>query len=161
MAPEGDLRLGGAWSPRQRLKNDLIFWLARGALKLAQKLPEPALIRACRGLGWLAWAALPQARRRVARNLALAFGSPAPPSSRVFLALADSLADTLLLLHGGPAMGKRLRLPDAALHAFQKALEQGKGVVLATAHLGPWERFGAVLREAGLPLTTVARESYD
>jgi KDO2-lipid IV(A) lauroyltransferase len=161
MPPEGDLRLGGAWTPRQRLKNDLIFLLARGALGLARRLPPPALGLACQGIGWLAWAALPQARRRVARNLTLALGPRTPPSSRVFLGLAGSLEDTLLLLRGGPAAGDRLRLPAPALRVFQEALGQGKGVLLATAHLGPWERLGAVLREAGLPLVTVARESYD
>lgn len=163
MRPEGaaDVRLGGTWSPAQRRKNDVIHWLARGALGLARRLPERALGRACGALGWLGWATMGAARRRVARNLALAFGEGAPPSSRVFLALAGSLEDTLLLLRGGAAGGGRLRLPEGSLAVFRDALAEGRGVLLATAHLGPWERLGAVLCEAGLPMATVARESYD
>ncbi|MFX8535407.1 hypothetical protein ABTM11_20295, partial [Acinetobacter baumannii] len=44
---------------------------------------------------------------------------------------------------------------------FREALRGGRGVVFITAHLGPWERMAAVLVEAGFPVATVARESYD
>lgn len=156
-----DLRLGGRWSPWQRRKNDLIFALAQGALKAARRVPGPVLAWGCRGLGWASWLLLGSARRRVSRNLRLVFGATAPPSFRVFLALAGLLEDTLVLLRGGTASGERLRLTEEARGVFLEALREGRGVILATAHLGPWERLGAVLCEAGLPMATVARESYD
>jgi KDO2-lipid IV(A) lauroyltransferase len=37
----------------------------------------------------------------------------------------------------------------------------GRGVVFASAHLGPWERVAATLATHGVPLTTLAREAYD
>jgi KDO2-lipid IV(A) lauroyltransferase len=37
------------------------------------------------------------------------------------------------------------------------ALARGKGVILATAHLGNWEVMGAMCRELGVPFTTVYR----
>lgn len=104
---------------------------------------------------------LSEARQRVTRNLQVALGAAAPSSLRVFLALAALVEDTLLLLRGGEASGARLCMTAEALQVFQTALQEGHGVILATAHLGPWERLGAVLCEAGLPMMTVARESYD
>ena len=44
---------------------------------------------------------------------------------------------------------------------IDEALREGRGVVFASAHLGPWERVAASLVAAGFPLTTIARESYD
>jgi Kdo2-lipid IVA lauroyltransferase/acyltransferase len=40
---------------------------------------------------------------------------------------------------------------------FDTALAAGRGVVLATAHMGNWEVMGAMCRELGVPFTTVYR----
>lgn len=42
-------------------------------------------------------------------------------------------------------------------HHFDRALEQGKGVVVVTAHYGDWEAAAAVLSEVDAPVTVVAR----
>jgi KDO2-lipid IV(A) lauroyltransferase len=44
---------------------------------------------------------------------------------------------------------------------LDEAVAEGRGVVFASAHLGPWERVAASLVAAGVPLTVVAREPYD
>jgi KDO2-lipid IV(A) lauroyltransferase len=158
--PAHDLRLGGSWTRWQRRKNDVIFAVATGALRAAGALPPSWLRGACALLGLTAWVLLGNLRRRTARNLQRAMGKNRPSSGDIFLALAGSLADTLLLLRGEEARS-RLEVPAGALEVFEEGLAGGKGVILATAHLGPWERLGVALVEAGLPLTTVARGSYD
>src|SRR5262249_2027741 len=42
-----------------------------------------------------------------------------------------------------------------------EALGEGRGVIYATCHLGPWERMAALLSGLGYPITTIARSSYD
>ncbi len=161
LAPRPDVRLGGTWTPAQRRKNDLIFALARSALGLARAMPDGLLDASCAALALGAWAALGRERRRADAHLRRALGSTSPGSRAVFRGLGSSLADTVRLLRGDPAIGPRLGFPDEARRVFTDALAAGRGVVLATAHLGPWERLGAALVEAGLPVVTVARESYD
>jgi Kdo2-lipid IVA lauroyltransferase/acyltransferase len=158
---ERDLRLGGRWTPRQRLKNDAIHAAASAALMLVPSLPGPARRGACALLADAAWLLWRAGRARVARNLALALGPAAPSSRQVFRGLAGMLDDTLSLLGAAPAAGGGLVFPDGDRETLSRAISAGKGVVLATAHLGPWERLGALLVEHGVPLATVARRSYD
>jgi KDO2-lipid IV(A) lauroyltransferase len=42
-----------------------------------------------------------------------------------------------------------------------QAQSEGRGVLFASAHLGPWEQVAASLAAAGVPLVALARESYD
>jgi Kdo2-lipid IVA lauroyltransferase/acyltransferase len=79
----------------------------------------------------------------------------------VFRGLGFMLADTLALLAGGKAGGAGLGLDEASRQTLRRAIEAGRGVVYATAHLGPWERMAALLVEEGFEVATVARESYD
>jgi KDO2-lipid IV(A) lauroyltransferase len=156
-----DLRTGGRWSPAQRLKNDLIFALASGALGAARRLRGPTLRAACALLADACWALGVGWRRRVERNLRLALGPGAPGAREAFRGLGTVLADTLALLEGGAAAGGGLGLEREARDTLRAALATGRGVMYATAHLGPWERMAALLVEEGFEVATVARESYD
>jgi KDO2-lipid IV(A) lauroyltransferase len=49
----------------------------------------------------------------------------------------------------------------AALAVLDAARREGRGVVFASAHLGPWERVAASLARAGVPLVALVRDSYD
>lgn len=156
-----DVRLGGSWTLAQRARNDAIYAAASVALAVATRLPRSLVKLACEALGDVAWAAWPAARRRVDRNLSLALGASAPDSRAVFRGLADTLADTLALLGGEAASAGALRLDDDDRAALRSARSEGRGVILATAHLGPWERVGALIVEEGFALCTLARRSYD
>jgi lauroyl/myristoyl acyltransferase len=156
-----DLRTGGRWTPAQRLKNDLLFALASGALGAVRRLRPPALRALCALLADLCWALGVGWRRRVRRNARRALGTAAPGERAIFRGLGSILADTLLLLEGGAAAGAGLELEGEAQKTLRDALAAGRGVVYATAHLGPWERMAALLAERGFEVATVARESYD
>lgn len=159
--PARDLRTGGRWTTKQRLKNAVIYRIAMVALGVCARLPRPLVAAGCRALAALACALWPAARRRIARNLARALGPGAPSPWQVFAGLGRLLDDMLALLAGGPACDGSLRLTETARQRLLDAVAEGNGVVLATAHLGPWERLGAVLVAEGIPLVTVARRSYD
>jgi KDO2-lipid IV(A) lauroyltransferase len=158
-----DVREGGDWTARQRLKNDALYALARAALAIVRRLPRALVALLCRALGLLAWALLGRERRLVNARLAAGLGAPVP-SRRVraaFFAAGDVLADTLALLDPRELAGRTLTMDAASRAVLRAALAEGRGVVYVAAHLGPWERMAALLAAEGFPVVTVARESYD
>lgn len=155
-----DRRLGETWHPRQRRKNDLLFWLASGATSLFSRTPQALAAPLGRLVGTLVWAAWPRGRRDVARGLR-AGAITAIDARDVFRALGANLVDTLRLLRPSPAREGGWYLDERSRDVLQSALAEGRGVVFATAHLGAWERMASGLVEEGFSITTVARESYD
>ena len=154
-----DLREGGTWTLAQTLKNDAIWTVASAVLFVVTRLSRTTLVRAGRALGALVHAFAFTLRRRARRNVSLAF----PSASRVevraiarasFVNLGESLARSL----SDPDL---LAMDDASRAVLREALAEGRGVVLPSAHLGPWERLAATLAGSGFPLTAIVRESYD
>lgn len=165
MSPTNDLREGGRWSPAQRLKNDALWVIACVALAVAGRLPRRALRALGRSLGRAAHAFAVGARRTARRNVDRVFPhlegqARARLVRRCFVHLGELLGDTVAMLRPGA------RLPALALTAEAKAVLEraradGRGVVFASAHLGPWERVAAALVAAGFPLVALGREAYD
>ncbi|MFS8069974.1 MAG: lysophospholipid acyltransferase family protein [Byssovorax sp.] len=158
-----DVREGGTWTPRQRLKNGALYAVVRAALSIVRRAPRAVVALLCRALGLLAWVLLARERSLVRARLAAGLGQPVPARRvrAVFLAAGDVLADTLALLDPRERAGRTMTM-DAASHAvLRDALDEGRGVVYVAAHLGPWERMAALLAEEGFPVVTIARESYD
>lgn len=97
--------------------------------------------------------------RRIARNLALTRPEAGPEAAR---ALATQVGDNF-----GRVIGEyvrfdafmrrpdRLRVEGAG--RLRAAAAQGRGVVVATAHLGNWEAVRLAAREAGAPLGLLTR----
>jgi len=157
-----DVREGGTWTRRQRLKNDLVYLVVRVMLAVALRLPRRVLRAACGALGFVAWIVLADARRVVARRLEAGLCERAGGRTRrAFSTAAAMLADTIELLDPAERAARRLTLDASSRRVFEEALAEGRGVVFVAAHLGPWERMAALLAEEGFPVTTVARESYD
>jgi len=162
-AARPDLREGGAWTLAQRAKNDVIFVLARAALFFARRASRDRLVRFGRFAGALAHALGFGLRSRARSNLAIAFPA-ASASVRRALAraavenLGADLGDAIASLDAPVAL---LPMPDGSRAVLREALAEGRGVVLPSAHLGPWERLAATLVASGFPLTAVVRESYD
>jgi KDO2-lipid IV(A) lauroyltransferase len=162
--PRRDIRSGGAWTPIQRVKNDVIWAVAMLALAASRRVPLRVLRTLGRGLGSAAHAFASKARRTAMANVARVFPDVDETARRAlvrrsFVTMGELLADTVALLrpHGGPL----LELSAEARRVLDEALAEGRGVVFASAHLGPWERVAASLVAAGIPFATLARESYD
>ena len=158
-----DVREGGTWTSRQRLKNDALYALARAALTIVRRAPRVLVALLCRALGLLAWALLGRERRLVRARLGAGLGEPAPQRRvrAAFLAAGDVLADTLALLDPREPADRTMSMDAASRAVLRDALAEGRGVVYIAAHLGPWERMAALLAAEGFPVVTVARESYD
>jgi KDO2-lipid IV(A) lauroyltransferase len=164
-AAEHDLREGGEWTRTQTLKNDVLWASARGAIAALGALPASWLRPLGRGVGALAYVLFGAARRTAHANLALAFPELDARERgrlvrRAYDALGACLGETVgLLRESAPAPPLLLDAPS--LEALAGAHAEGRGVLFASAHLGPWERVAGALVAAGLPLTTIARDAYD
>ena len=160
-----DVRQGGTWTPRQRLKNDALWLLATGAFSATGHLSRPVLRALGATVGAFTWALLARERRIATANVARALPELDEAARRrlvrrAYLALGKNLGDAVWSL----APSRRappLPFAPGARDVLDAALRERRGVVFASAHLGPWESVAATLACAGLPLTVVAREPYD
>lgn len=139
----------------RRLTRPARHALAYGALRLLvallRRLPLDAALATGEALGRLIGACALRERRRMAARLARALADPPAPGDCfadlgrrfVELACAERLLDRCLL-------------EPAAVAAFEAARARGRGVLLATAHLGNWELMAAALAARGYPVHAVA-----
>lgn len=164
-----DVREGGRWSIAQRLKNDALFALVSTTLAVAERLPGPVLRGLGRALGPVAWALTPGSRRIALENVARALPEIEPDARaafvrRVYRELGGLLGEAVAALDPRRPIEPLPFLPGARA-CLEEAIAEGRGVLFASAHLGPWERVAASLVSPGagapIPLTVVAREPYD
>lgn len=160
-----DVREGGTWTSLQRVKNTVVYVIVSLALRVAQRLPPSALRRLGRVLGFAAWALAPTVRRLAMENVARGLPDLEPSARasfvrRVYRELGGLLGDTVATLDPRRPLRPLPFLPGSR-ECLERAIGEGRGVVFASAHLGPWERVAASLVAAGVPLTVVAREPYD
>jgi KDO2-lipid IV(A) lauroyltransferase len=160
-----DVREGGAWTPLQRAKNDLLWLAGAAAIGLARRMTHESLRALGRTLGRVAHALGSRARFVALVNVERAIPSLDAPARRelvrrCFETQGELLGETaaLLLPAGRPPP---ICLDEAGRATLEDARREGKGVILASAHLGPWENVAASLAAAGVPLVAVVRESYD
>jgi len=160
-----DLRAGGAWTLAQRTKNDALWALSWVALAGVERLPLGALRALGRGIGAAAHALAFRARRTAHANVARVFPEWGAREQRqlvrrCFDTLGGLLGETVAALRpsGGPPL---LEVSPGAREILDEARREGRGVLFPSAHLGPWERVAASLVACGVPLVTLARESYD
>lgn len=158
-----DVREGQRWSLSQRIKNDAIFAVAAMALHGTRLVPHGLLRDAGRGLGRVLHRVLGGERARALANVARALPSLSLAErealvARTFAELGGVIGETVSALWRAPAA---LPFAERDRDVLREALALGRGVVLPSAHLGPWERVASTLVGAGFPVTTLVRESYD
>ena len=166
-SPTADVREGGRWTLGQRIKNDVLYAIAVGALAVVTRVPRSVARLAGRVVAAFAWLALPRMRGLAERNVARVFPEMARSEARAFVrrvyrTLGPRLGDAVASLRDAPpplpfTEGSR----DCLQSAINEAQENRTGVVFASAHLGPWEEVASSLVAHGVPLTVVAREPYD
>ena len=160
-----DRRCGQAWTLRQRIKNDLIWAIAATAIAAVRPLSPNVLRHLGRTLGLQAHSLARRSRSIALKNVARAMPglSDAARCALVrscFLTLGELLAETVALL-GARDWPPPLAMTEHARATLAAAQADGRGVIFASAHLGPWERVAASIVASGFPLVALARESYD
>ena len=135
-----DLRAGGTWTPLQRAKNDVIFAVSMLVLSTSRLLPLPALRAVGRGIGIAAHALARKARRTALTNVRRVFPGMTEAARRAFVrrsfvTMGELLADAVALLR--PRSGPLLDVDPEARAVIEEARREGRGVIFASAHLGP------------------------
>lgn len=158
-----DLRRGGRWTRRQKLKNASLLAAIRFLLFVIDRMPRAALLAAGSALGRLCHA-LFRSERRQGRALA-AQALPSLPARqlvrRSFENAGRNLAESLLLRRPTPAALELVEVGELSRRTLEAALAEGRGVVFVSPHLGPFELVAAAVAELGHRPVAVVRESYD
>ncbi|MEO8369912.1 MAG: lysophospholipid acyltransferase family protein [Candidatus Solibacter sp.] len=146
---------------RSPLRNALEYGAAVVALRTLQWAPRPVAFRLAEFYARLLDMAIPRLRRVARRNLAMALPEDTPQRhAQIVDGIFRSIARILVTFAKFPAirrgyLGKWIRL-EGGEH-FDRAREAGRGVLVATAHLGNWElsAFAHALMTA--PMNVVVR----
>ncbi len=158
-----DRRSGGTWSHRQAAKNFFIAAAVRAALLIADRLPAPLLLVLGRLAGRAARRLMPTAGRTA---LARAEGRlPTQEGTRVaracFERAGESLAISALLRRPAVRAAEWVLVSTEGRAVLDRALARGRGAIVVSAHLGPFEMVAARVAELGVRPAIVVRESYD
>lgn len=158
-----DVREGGKWRPLQRAKNALIRYAIGAALACGDRMPPRVLLRLGRVIGSLACLLLQRARATALDNVrrVLPDVDARAHVARVFANAGENLGRCLLLRRRSFRALDAVAITGASWTIFREALDEGRGVVFVSAHLGPFELLPAAIRELGVRPAVVVRESYD
>src|SRR5207302_463491 len=115
-------------------------------------------------LGWLAWYLVPRQRRLAREHLRIAFPEEDEAErDRIgrasFANLGRAAVETARAQRLDIRTTVDLDPPGEAL--LREAHAEGKGVVVATAHIGAWELFARRVAALGIPCGTGATEAHD
>lgn len=135
--------------------------------QVAKRLPLPVVRRLGEMVGRLAYRLAPRCRKVAEENLRHAYGEALSPHQRqqwvrqVFIHFAKSMMEFLL----GDAL-KPDDLPQMitvrGVEHLHRCLQEGKGVLLITAHYGNWELAARYVTQClGYKLNVVARDADD
>lgn len=131
------------WQPRH-----WPVWLGLGFLRLASLLPVRAQLAMGRGLGRLAWWAIPDRRRVAATNLALCFPERSAAERDALLRQHFGSLGMTLMEHGlawwSPDTLVRQRVEVMGADNLLSAVASGRGIVLLTGHFGTQEFTGRI-----------------
>jgi KDO2-lipid IV(A) lauroyltransferase len=159
----GDRRLGQTWTRRQSVKNWALRGLVRALLGAVDRLPASLLLSLGAPLGRVAGRLLPRAlataraRVRSCSTEPIAHGV----AEACFAHAGRNLAICALLRRPGVHAERFVTIPDASLGVLTRALSKGRGAVVVSAHIGPFEAIPARLVELGFSPAVLVRESYD
>jgi KDO2-lipid IV(A) lauroyltransferase len=149
----------------KKLRRELQYALVRflvGGMKLLS--PEAGYSVAC-FLGGCAYVLIPKAREQVIKNLSLAFpekgrGDLAILGRASFRELGRNAYDALRMdAAGQDYLNSSVRFSGRDI--FDRAMKQGRGVVVVTGHIGCWELMPAAFAALGYPINVIGRRAYD
>jgi KDO2-lipid IV(A) lauroyltransferase len=128
---------------RSAVRNSLEYWLALSVLKPLEYAPLPLAERLARFYVALLDLAVPRLRRVAMRNLALALpGKTERERQQIASGVFRSIARLLVSFAKFPRINRENIsewIRYEGYEHFESALECGRGVLFATAHLGNWE----------------------
>lgn len=145
----------------KQLLDYLVYIAVRGAIGALALLPHGVRVGFFSGIFRILFTLLRRLRRTVLRNLEIAFPEATPGWRRQLMwgsctELGRLLADTVRLPSLSPEWVQKHVRCDV-LPQYIQAQRGGRGVLIATGHLGSFELLGHAIGLFGYPLSAVAR----
>jgi KDO2-lipid IV(A) lauroyltransferase len=146
----------------------LRWWIYRSltlTIFISRLIPFPAGIKLGGLLGRIAYYLLPRERRLALAHLDLAFGQESSAkklktiAKKSFENLGKNFFELLNLSKIIDNFPNQVRIEGRQW--LDQALNEGKGVLWVTGHIGNWELMAAVIARLGYPMNAVGRSVYD
>jgi len=141
-------------------------YMLRRFVRVLPHLPTRLVLSGIRFMARLTYLLLWKYRKRMEENLASVFPKALSPRERkalvwaAWLSFARGVLDTILVM----SYSRERIVATVALEGeehIQRALEQGKGVLALSAHLGTFTMIGARLAAGGFPFSVVVKQPAD
>lgn len=151
----------------KRLKRWVRYWALRAAAFGIGCLPAGMARRWGEALGAVAFRLAPGERRKALDSLAIAFPEKSESERRAialecFRHLGRCAFELACLSKGPDSLDPWIEWPAADRQRLERAVAQGRGVVLATGHVGNWELLGQCLARSKIAvLSAVAKQTTD
>ena len=127
-------------------------------------LPRGLVLRIGKAVGWLAYFALPEARKLAHANLDMVYSDtlPAREKSRIARVSCQNFATTLLAFFWSPRLNQQsikdiIEVDEIGLQLVRNLQAQGRPIILITLHYGDWELLGLVTGFLGIQMTIPTR----
>jgi KDO2-lipid IV(A) lauroyltransferase len=149
----------------RKSRDDVVHFLLQAVLEIGSRLPlwftRPILSLLVR----FALRFLKRERRRIREHLEIAFPDLEKKElkrlmDRIASHFGKQLAEVAWLWRAEPSDVEKI-CDVEGLDLLFEALDQGRGAIMATGHLGNWELLNARLAVAGVPITLAVRELDD
>lgn len=143
-----------------------LYLLARSAAGLLALLPRHALTALAAGLGRLGFRVITRQRNKTVENLTFAFGGRKTPAEIYALAekvFENSAVNAAEILQFPKLNAEKIRTfveAEDGLAVYRSLLEEGRGLISLTAHLGNWELLAGTAISLGIRGSVVARRIY-
>lgn len=147
----------------KRVRRMLRARLILGVLFLLSLLPLGVSRGFARLLGGLAFVLSGRDRRRALSNLRRAFPEKSEAERRriardSFRHLGECLMEVVRERAIDRRIDELVEIPNAGLATLRAALDEGRGAVVVTGHVGNWELLARRIAREGIPVSVVARE---
>lgn len=151
---------------KRRIAYLLLRLLLVAVTGLVRILPLSWLRRLATGFAYMLCLLVPSRQQLAQENIRRVFGDRFGPRQRrqiarqVTINICKTMIELFKMPYLSPEQIKQIVSLRGQEHLWA-ALEQGKGVILLTAHFGNWEVGGARLAIEGFPMVAIARDATD
>jgi len=142
-----------------RMKHRLEYLLLRSVIFFINLLPVPVILALCTGIGYLAWVIFPFRLKVAYKNLSTVFPEYSHSEKlrllkKVYLQFTRTFG-LVFILHRKNLTKLVENTRISGRDKIDRALQQGKGVVLTTIHASWFEAYFAWFNLAGLPTSLI------
>ena len=143
-----------------------LYLLTRLGAGLLLLLPRNWALALANGVGYLGYELVPRQRNKILENLKLAYGDTKSPSERSSIGrrvmghVLQTAVDFLRFTRFSPVQAASIVDTGDAFSLCKDILQEGKGLIIMTAHLGNWELLAGIFCLNGFPGAVIGRRIY-